>query len=394
MSHRAPFALLAPLVLGLNLAGAEASESLRLRVLPLGDRGLVRDLTSKEWKVKVGGQAAEVLSQRGPAETGKDPQRWAFVLLPVRDPEMRQLVLQTLATFMTTLPPSDAVLVVLRTDKGMECLTPGFTTRPSLWAKALDCLYDELPSGLTGNPDPGFTLPQPPGPEAEEGMDPVQAVLARLAAQPVSQRRNQDLATPKAMVAMYPVETLGTYAKSVTRAIDAVAKVGEALARVPGETQLVVVSRSEIDDLAHPNWSRKAASLPAGNAVTPSQDYGYMAEKDIQNTKLQTEMMVRDVTLARTAFKATFGRLGLTLHSLGGAGAGGYDGAFGEAAVSTGGNNFRFDMQLPQRLPQILGTWASRYELSVAVPAGVPRPAPLAVASTRPGVRVTAPQAW
>ena len=391
MSHRAPFALLAPLVLGLSLAGADGPQALRLKVLPLGSQGPVQDLGLKDWKVKLGGKPADVLSQRGPAETGKDPQRWAFVLMPVRDPEMRQLVLQSLATFMTSLPPSDAVLIVLRTDKGMECLTPGFTTRPSLWAKALDRLYNELPAGLRGSPESTFALPSSPISEAEEGMEPVNAFLARLAAQPVSNRQNEDVATPKGMVEMYPVETFGTYAKTVTRAIASVGQVSEALVSVPGSKHLIVISRSEVDDLAHPSWGRKAAALPAGNAAK-ANPYGsdWVSSKDIQNSKLQTEMMVRDVTLARTGLKTTLGRLGLTLHSVGGAGAS-YDGAFGEAAVNTGGYNFRFDMQLPQRLTQTLGTWASRYELTVAPPPGLERPAAVSVETSRPGVRITAP---
>lgn len=382
-------ACVATLILSLGLTRAEAQSAIRLKVLPLGDRGVVEDLALEDWKVKVEGRDVKVTSQRLPKDIGKEGQKWVFVFLPVREPQFRQLVLQSVATFMTGLPATDSVLLVVRTSKGLECFTPGFTTRPSLWEKGLTRALEELPARLAGNPEPVFLLPPSPGGEKEEGIEPVQAFLASLAGKPMV-RRTDDVSTRReSIVDCYSIEELGGYAKTISSTMASLERLGEAIATLPGEKHLVVFSRNEIDDLAHPIWARKVIQMSSGGYTSAGQNE-VMPGRDVLNSKLQTEMMIRDVTLARTALTAKLAQQNLSLHCVAGPVAN-FNGAFGETAQATGGYQFRMDKDLVPRLSQLLPLWATHYELEVTFPAGVTSPAKISLETTRKNLRIYGP---
>jgi hypothetical protein len=347
-------------------------------VLALGDKGVVEDLAMADWKIEVNGKAGKVLAQQVPAQMGKLGQRWAFILMPVRGPEFRAMALETIATFMTSLPASDSVLVVFRTAKGLECLTPGFTTRPSLWAKALDTLAKDLGGTLKGSPDQKVVLPASPSGEKEEGMEPVTAFLTRLA-KTTMEKRSEDASTPGlGIMDTYPTSALGTFGAATVRELANLEQLAQDIAQVAGEKHLVLFSRNEIDDMANPVWGRMVG---ANNARGNSTSNGIM----------QAEAMIRDVTLAQEALKKRLTGLGLDLHSVATPGAS-YSGAFGMMAQATGGNNYAFNADLAKRLPQLLPLWAMRYQLAVALPAGSPRPSTISIDSPRKGVKLFAPR--
>jgi len=356
---------------------ATDSELIHLKVLALQANGAISgDLAAKDWTLEVGGKTAQVVAQRNPQELSAAPQKWVLVFLPVRTPEARKLMLLASAAFLRTLPPSDSALIVMRAEKGLECLTPGFTVSPALWAKALDRLVQELPGGLRGEDQPTFILPESPVGEVAGDMKPIEAFLAKLAALELK-RDKEDGGSRRNLLDDYPVEQLGSYTHTVTEALAALVNLGEVIARVSGEKQLLVISRNEIDDLASPVWSRpmKDRSDPTAPKMNP---------------KLQVGLMRQDVTLARESLKNRFTGLGLTLHSVAGTGIE-YGGALGEAATCTGGRSFRFDPDLEARLPQVLSSWAMRYDLSVQIPVGIKKPAKVDLKTTRKDVRLFAP---
>ena len=373
----------------LGLAGAEGPDGLRLKVLPLDAKGVVGDLQPADWKVQIAGKDAVVLAQRTPDQMSKEGQKWIFVLLPIRDQDFRQLMLHAIATFMATLPPSDAVLVVLKSPKGMECLTPGFTSRPSLWAKALDAAVTGLHGGLKGDSEAAFSLPVSPMGEPKEDMTAIHAFLKALPGKQMEKRSEDQISRRKSVIDSYGVDSLGSLTKMVTGVLGSVEKMAGLLAQVPGEKHLIILSRNEIDDLANPVWGQKVARMSAGG-TGPLARNEVMAGRDVMNTRLQTELMIRDVSLARAALRDTIAGLGLTVHSVGGSGLN-YTGAFEDVAVATGGHAFRMENDLPGRLTSNLNVWTARYELEVVLPKGTYRPAKVSVETTRKGLKLFAP---
>ena len=370
-----PCSFLASALLCLGLAGADAPDALRLKVLVVGAKGAVEDIAAPEWKLEVAGKSVKVASQRPPAEMGKAVQKWVFVLLPIRAPEYRSVALKAIATFMTGLPASDSVLVVLRTEKGLECLTPGFTTRPSLWAKALDTALETLPAKLKGRPEPTFSLPATPGAEPEESMAPVQAFLTKLAAKKLEKRADDGNDGRQSLTETYSPQDLVGHTITTARTLASLERLAEAVAKETGEKHLVLFSRNEMDDLANPVWSRAAQTADS---------------RDTMNGKLQIELMMRDVILAQVALKQNLAQLGLDLHCVA-APAASYGGAFSDMALATGGNTYSFDADLPARMSQWLSLWALRYELNVTLPAGTGRPAKVSLDNPRKGTRMFAP---
>lgn len=154
-----------------------------------------------------------------------------------------------------------------------------------------------------------------------------------------------------------------------------VGSVLDAVGALPGEKQVVVFSRCDLDDLSNPVWAQTVPRMSAGGTL---------------NRKLQTEMMIRDVTLARVALKKTTARQGLTVHSVGGNGES-YTGGFGEVALDSGGSNFRMENELPNRLAQNLNLWATRYDLTIAMPLDTARPSRIQVDTNRKGLKLFAP---
>jgi len=378
--------LLAGCALSLALAAADGPGSLAIRALPLGDRGVVPGIQAGAWKVKVGGKAAPVVGMRTPEQMGQARQKWAFILMPLRDPEARRVSLQAVATFMTTLPATDSVLLVMRTADGLVPLTPGFTTRPSLWAAGLDRAAKELQARLKGNPEPAFTLPPSPASEPEEQMHPVQAFLAKLPGMDLARGADDTMNARRSLAEVYAVEDMAGHAKTVVSTMGGLEKLVDAVAKEPGEKHLVIFSRNEVDDLANPYWGNKAGRIPVKDPVRGA----LMPGRDIMNTQLTTEMMIRDVTLATRALKERIAATGLTLHAVGGTGEG-FGGAYAEVATATGGFRYNLTPDLPARMGQLLPLWAACYELKVDLPAGVALPAEVSVEAPAGGVKLFAP---
>lgn len=377
-------------------AGA-APGNVRIRALAFQPNGAVAgDVGLKDWKVTVDGRQATVLAQRPPAEMGAQPIRWALVVLPVQNADVRKLTLMAIAKFMETLPATDQVLLVHRGRKGLECLTPGFTTRPSLWAAGLDRLLDEFTASLMGVSSADFTLPPAPAGEAQEGIAPVQAFIRKLGGLELP-RRTDDVMSRRNILKDYSPRQLGGITPTVVSTLDAVSNLAEALGRVPGDKQVVVFSRNEVDDLGSPIWAEAVArsgamggrehrSTVTGEMVVPPGTFSADREN---NDLLQVQMMVTDVNLARARAKAAFARNGLTVHTVSGSGPA-YGGALGEAAPSTGGHCFNFTDDLPTTLAQLLGIWTQCYELTVDAASGKD-PVKVDVGTGRKDLKIIAP---
>jgi len=358
------------------MLGAADNGAMHLKVVAVrsDNGGTVTDLAKADWKVKVGGRDHELTAQRGPTEISSEQQRWVLVFLPIGMPQMRKLALHSAVKFLESLPEGDRALVVVRNAKGLECLTPGFTSRPSLWTQALNVLTNDLPAGLLGNSSATFALPPSPENEPVEGKETLRAFASQLQNLDLK-RQQQDAVARVSLLEQYPTSSLGGYAESAKQVLGAMESLGDMIAKVQGEKQIIVFSRGEVDDLANPVWPQLKQQI-RWNAVS--------------NPQLQIDLMTKDVTLAREHLKIHFTRLGLTLHSVGGTSVN-YSGAFAEAATASGGQSFRFEGTLPDRLPQVLGSWAAHYELVVPVPADLKRPQSIEVSVKRPGVRVIAP---
>ena len=396
MTLRYLLGFLATAVCAGRLAAADPAV-LRIKVLAMNEKGVVGDLGPNDWKLKLGGKDAKVVSQRNPADTSKDGQKWAFVLLPIRGADYKATALQAIAEFMKDLPTSDSVLLVMRTPKGLECLTPGFTLRPSLWAAALKRAAQELPTRLVGNPEPGFTLVPSPTGEAGEGIEPVLAFLKDLAANPPKRTADEVGSRARSIMDDYPTNELGGVTNMAKSALHSLESFGDVVSKVGGEVHLVVFSRNEVDDLANPVWSREVSRMeggglkdqgtragkPLGLGTDPSREY---------NPRVHTSIMIQEMTLALEALKKKYATLGLSLHSVGGAGAV-YGGALAATATHTGGFSFRFGTNLSAQFTQFLPLWASRYELTVSAPTGLNQPAPVELGTTRAGLNLYWPKA-
>jgi len=361
-------------LLSSGLLAAAEPDVMHLKVLALAPNGaVVPDLSPKDWTVAIGGKTAEVAAQRGPQEVSSSSQKWALVFLPIRTPEARKLALTATAAFLKTLPATDSVLLVLRTDKGLECLTPGFTASPELWAKGLDRLAQDMTAGFRGDAESPFVLPETPAGDKAGDIRPIEAFQARLNAMELNRLR-EDGGSKRSLFDDYAPEQLGAYSRTVSKVLKSLEQMGSVLAKAAGEKQVLIFSRNEMDDLASPQWAN-----PGKYRTDPT------APKT--NPKLQVDLMRQEVTLARLSLQATFTGKCLTLHSVAGTGLA-YGGALGEAATQTGGHGFRFDSNLEASLPQVLSSWAMRYDLSVSVPAGLKQPAKIELKTHRKDVRL------
>ena len=379
--------LLATAMVGPLFSAAPDGRVFQIKVLALQPNGsLADDLTPSDWRIKFGGEPAKVRSQRPPSVMGQLPAQWVLVLLPVQGPDLRKLTLLSIAHFLETLPASDRVMILHRGEHGLQSLTPGFTARPSLWAAALDQAMVEFHASLRGSAEDTFTLPVSPMGEAQEPMTAIQAFIRKL--QPIDlPKRADDGKSRRNILEDYSPQELGGVTPTVTRTLDAMAALAEALKAVPGEKQVVVFSRNEIDDLGSPLWSNAIAKSGLLGSRKPTP--GAFTSNRENNDLLQVQFMVSEVTLARGRVKDAFARNGITLHNVSGASPA-YEGALGEAVQASGGYNFHFTGDLSQRLPQVLGAWLQCYELTLETAKDV-HPAHLEVETTRKGLKLLAP---
>ena len=109
----------------------------------------------------------------------------------------------------------------------------------------------------------------------------------------------------------------------------------------------------------------------------------------MDNKGLQVQMMTTDVTLAQERVRNAFALAGIPLHSVSSASPS-YSGGLGEVAFTTGGHCFHFTPELIQGLPQILGLWAQRYELTVTCAPGRRDPGKLEIETSRKDLKIIA----
>lgn len=342
------------------------------------DGAVAENIPPQAWTLKVDGKSVAVQSVTPPSEVTKRPVKWVFVLMPVRDPRFRKLTLRSIATFMKTLPPSDSVLLVVQDGKGLQSLTPGFTQRPSLWVKALERAMTDFQAGLHQNVT-AFSVPVSPTQEPQEDRNPLLAFLEKIEKSELSRQladtrssRNfkedyVDLPNGMARVTGSRYERLRGWTRTAVETLKSLDTLAQALGREPGEKQVVLFSRNELDDLGSPLWTRNQLEL------------------DVSNMSSTTRL-----ALLRTS--NSFTGAGLTLHLISGSGLG-YAGALGETAHATGGFAAFFQPTLPERLVSTLETWVNRYELSFQLPAGLNRPAKIEVEIAGKNLRLFAPTA-
>lgn len=403
MNHKSIFLNACLTTLLVAASPLPAGEPMHLRALAFkADGSLAADLKASDWKASVGGADVRIVGMAGPAEVSKAPISWAFVLLPIQNPDLRKLTLVSIARFMETLPASDRVMVAAWSPKGLVAMTPGFTTRPSLWAAALGKLVDDLHEKLEGNPAGPFSLPPNPAGEAEETTEPVRAFAAR-AEGLAFQRLPGDARSHRTILDDYQPSTLGGWSKTVQDALVNLESLALALQGLPGEKHVIVFSRNEIDDLAHPIWAQSAArsgSMGAkgtnlgqgvfGGPMDPNNLGSRPAPGAEGNPLLQVQLMMSEVKLARLKVQDAFAREGLVLHNVASQSTG-YDGALGEAVYASGGHTFRFTNDLPKALIAGLGLWTQCYRLDAEAPAGLEHPAKVSVSTNRKDVKIIAP---
>lgn len=377
-------------ILSALLASAQPSgsaEPLRIRALAFNSDGtLATGIPAGAWSAVLAGKEAKVLSVAGPAETSKAPLNWAVVFLPIQNPSLRKLSLISTARFLETLPAGDRVLVAAWGSRGLGCLTPGFTTRPSLWAAALDSLIGNLPAKLTGDPHQGFPLPPSPQHEGVESMAPVQAFLRKVEGTPFD-RCADDLRSGRNVFEDYLPQQLPGIADAVTGAFGTLERFAAELAGVPGEKEVVVFSRNENDDLASPVWAEAmAGSGVDGIGGRTLRGHGRYSYSDL----ILVTNMHTDVSLARLRVMNAFAQPGITLHNVTGS-SGSYEGALGEAVQVSGGHSFHFSPDLVQTLPIGLGLWTEPYLLTVDPPQGLRHPFKVRVSVHGKGLKVIGP---
>lgn len=342
------------------LAGCQEAGSSRIMALALQPSGTIAiDIDPSAWQVKVNGAKVQVQKVAPPSEVVSRPVKWVFVLLPVRDPMFRKLTLLSIGSFLKTLPPSDSVLMVVQGEKGLTCLTPGFTRRPSLWAAALERAIPEFQAGLHQNAAT-FLLPPAPLQEPQEDPAPLAAMMDRLEKATLSRQladtrssrsfKDDYVDVPNTMVRVVGsrYERLRGWTRTAVETLKSLEAMIQAVSRETGEKQVVLFSRNELDDLGSPLWARDQLELDVA---------------DMSST----------VRLALVNAGKAFTRSGMTIHLVSGSGLG-YPGALGEAALATGGFSAFFQQSLPARMASTLETWVNRYEITFQLPAGTVHP--------------------
>jgi hypothetical protein len=360
-----------------SLARCEEPKAQSIKVLALQPDGKpAGNLAQRDWTLKIAGKEVSVKEVLPPSEVSKRPVKWTIVLMPVWDPKVRQITLVSVANFLKGLPASDSALIVMQGEKGLQCLTPGFTRRPTLWASALERAITEFRAGLRSN-TLTFTLPASPTAEPAEEKKPIQALLDQLGSIEMK-RQMEDARSHRSFKEDYVeartglrevpgarFEKLKGWTRTVVSTLSSLDALAQAVANEPGEKQVIVFSRNEVDDLGSPLWLR---------------DQGQIEVAD----------MIASVRQAISKTRDNFALAGVTFHLVSGAGLG-YSGALGEVAQATGGFSLFFQQSMPERLGQALESWVNRYEISFQWPAEAKRPAPLEVSASGANLRLFAP---
>lgn len=372
------------LALGVVLAAGQPAPRTQAWVLALDERGgLVGDLKAEEFKVRVDGKVRPVLSVKTPAQTAEASQSWVLVFEPVRDMGVRAAVFLAAADFLTKVPQGDRVLIVARGKDSLESLMPGLSVRRAQWAEALARVPDLLPESFVGSPKEtlqgmGFQAAFTDQADGDAGQDALNSLLARFRTSPSGWARGtQDqrgitildrlnFNNPSFVTGL--IATVGRESKALESVLDLVSV-------VPGQKHVVVFSRCEADDMAHP-------------AVKQAMTQQFRREKGDAGGPAETASLVnRDITLMQASLKAKAGVTGVTLYSVAGAGQN-VTGHVGAIAPATGGYAFPLTSGLEARFGQAIQVFGSRYLVQWPED-GVPaKPVPLEVETTRKGVKL------
>ncbi|HCZ32542.1 MAG TPA: hypothetical protein DHV93_03195 [Holophagaceae bacterium] len=373
------------LILGAGLAAGQPSPArTQAWVLALDARGgLVGDLKPAELTVKAGGKVRPISFLKTPAETAAAFQSWVLVFEPIRDTGLRAGAFTAAADFLTKVPEGDRVLIVARGKDSLESLMPGFSVQRSQWARALAKVPDMLPEGLVGSPKEtlqgmGFQAAFTDTPEGPEGQEALNALLARFqAGAPGWAKGTHDQRGVSVLDRLNlnsPTFITGLIA-TVTRESKALGSLIEALTSVPGQKHLVVFSRCESDDMAHPSIKRAMTQFfkrERGDLGGPAESAG---------------LITRDLTLIQSQTKARAVAAGVTIYSVAGAGQN-VQGLLGTVAPATGGYVFPLGTGLESRFGQAIQVFGSRHLVAWVEEAIPAEPGNLEITTTRKDVKV------
>ena len=383
------------LTLGASLLAAPPT-SVRTQawVLALDMKGaMVGDLKVGELQVKVAGKARPVLQFKTPAQTADASQSWVLVFEPIRDINMRALAFVAAADFLSKVPDGDRVLIVARGKDSLESLMPGFSLRRGLWAEALAKLPDMLPEGLVGSPKEtlqgaGFKADFADASDGPKGQDAVNALLGRFkAGAPGWAKGTNDLRGVNVLDRLNfnnPGLISGMVA-TINREGKALGSIFDLVAPVQGQKHVIVFSRCESDDMAHPSV-KQAMTRP--NQKAGDMGRGFVREKGDGGGPAESARLANaDMVILQAALKEKAVAAGVTLYSVAGPGQN-IVGNLGIIAPFTGGMAFPLtagvDAQFGQG-NQILG---SRYFVQWSEDAAPAAVSPLELSTTRKDVKL------
>lgn len=373
------------LMIGTGLVAAPPSQ-LRTQawVLALDARGgVVGDLKPDEFRVKADGKARPQIQVKSPAQTADAPQSWVLVFEPIRDMNYRAAAFLAAADFLTKVPEGDRVFIVARGKDSLESLMPGFSIRRGVWAEAMAKVPELLPESLVGNPKEtlqgmGFQATFSDASDGAPGQEALSALLGRFkAGAPGWAKGTNDLKGVKVLDRLNfdnPMFVRGVIA-TITKESNALGSVLTLVAPVPGQKHVVVFSRCEADDMAHPEVNRAMAK----RFKRSPDDNGGPAES--------ATFAYGEMTLRQTELKARAIAAGVTLYSVAGSGQN-VTGHIGTIAPDTGGFVFPLSGGIELQFGQGIQVFGSRYLVQwteEAMPGGT---APLDISTTRKDVKL------
>jgi hypothetical protein len=355
-------------------------------VLALDSRGaVVGDLKTEEFRVEAGGKTRAVVAVKTPAQTADASQSWVLVFEPIRDLNFRATAFLAAADFLTKVPVGDRVFIIARGKDSLESLMPGLSSRRSLWAEALVKVPGMLPEGLVGTSketlqgmgfDPGYTDQL----DGEEGQRKLVELSARFRSGPTGwaggtpdnrvggalERLNFDNPMHVRML----IGVVGHEMKALESIVDQFSK-------IPGQRHMVIFSRSEADDLAHPAVKRaiyKRFKREQGDLGGPAES---------------ANLANRDMTLFQASIKAKAVASGVTVYSVAGEGAA-WDGNLGGAAQVSGGFAFPLRTGTENNFGPAIQVFGSRYLVQWTRESASTVPASLDISTSRKGVKILA----
>ncbi len=326
-------------------------------VLALDGKGaLVGDLKPSEIQVKVDGKVRPVLQFKTPAQTADAAQSWVLVFEPIRDTNMRALAFVAAADFLSKVPDGDRVFIVARGKDSLESLMPGFSLRRGLWAEALAKVPDMLPEGLVGSPKEtlqgaGFKADFADTSDGPKGQDAVNALLGRFkSGAPGWAKGTVDVRGVNVLDRLNfnnPAFISGTVA-TINREGKALGSIFDLVAPVQGQKHVVVFSRCESDDMAHPSVKRAMSQ----KFTREKGDSGGPAEA--------ARLANADMVILQTALKEKAVAAGVTLYSVAGPGQN-VVGNIGIISPFTGGMAFPLTAGVDLQFGQGIQVFGSRY---------------------------------